>query len=150
MVSAKDFIINRIKDLVLKIRNIKVRYEYDSMASVHTVEVLPCDTYRNDEDYIRLEAEFYDDFIKNYPEESICFQSSDAPVRIENADYVLAGTDYYISDYFQNTLVNIPDVYSNLPAWAVNVQSIPSHEVLPIGLSGSQRFVKEEDYSLAA
>jgi hypothetical protein len=45
MVSAKDFIINRIKDLVLKIRNIKVRYEYDSMASVHTVEVLPCDTY---------------------------------------------------------------------------------------------------------
>lgn len=150
MVSAKDFIINRIKDLVLKIRNIKVRYEYDSMASVHTVEVLPCDTYRNDEDYIRLEAEFYDDFIKNYPEESICFQSSDAPVRIENADYVLAGKDYYISDYFQNTLVNIPDVYSNLPAWAVNVQSIPSHEVLPIGLSGSQRFVKEEDYSLAA
>ncbi len=150
MMSAKEFIINRIRELVHEIRNVKVRYEYDSMASVHTVEVSPCDIYRNDKDYMRLEAEFYDDFVKNFPEESICFQSSDAPVRIERADYVLAGIDYYISDYLPDASVNIPDVYSNIPTWAVSVQSTSPNGVLPIGLADNRKFVKEEDYSLAA
>ena len=93
---SKDYIINELTCFVEKFSKVRVRYEYDENALVHTIEVLPNDIYHLDEDYILWEMQVFEKFIKIYQTENICFISDDALVGIENPIFIKEGLDYAI------------------------------------------------------
>ncbi|MDR3187848.1 MAG: hypothetical protein LBT94_01510 [Prevotellaceae bacterium] len=90
----QEYIINELKTLLAKFPNVRVRYEYNQQAVVHTIEVVPRDVYRSEEEYILWESEMFDKFVERYPTENICFISDDALVGIEQVDFTLYGKNF--------------------------------------------------------
>lgn len=91
--TAKEFIISKIKAFVHDVTNAKVRYEYDDVARLHTVEVTPQSVY-DSKDFDKWESSLFDEFIAAYPADEIGFISNDALVGIDNVTYEDAGKDY--------------------------------------------------------
>ena len=91
--NATEFVINRLHSFVELFKNARVRYEYDSLAEVHTIEVFPQSVYDSD-DYLAWESSMFDDFANNFPGEVIGFISEDAVVGIKNADYAAEGIEF--------------------------------------------------------
>jgi hypothetical protein len=89
----KEYIISELKTFIKRFPSVRVRYEYDEPAFVHTIEVLPSKVYHFDEDYIAWESEMYDKFIELYYE-NICFITNDALVGIEHVDFELCGEKF--------------------------------------------------------
>lgn len=87
----KEFVIKNLEDLANRFPEIRVRYAYDSMALVHTVEICPSDFYRSNQDYIAWENTMFEKFVDSFPQENICFVSEDAIVGVENAEYEKIG-----------------------------------------------------------
>ena len=50
--TSNEYIINELNLLLEKIQNIRVRYEFDQMSSMHIIEIVPDDVYRNDALYL--------------------------------------------------------------------------------------------------
>lgn len=94
IMNAKEFIHAELLRFVEAFTEVRVRYEYDSEARVHTVEVLPKEIYHSDAAYIRWEDDFYRRFVDRFPMESICFVSEDALAGIDNPEFVLEGIEY--------------------------------------------------------
>ena len=91
--NATDFIITRLQSLTKEFKKAKVRYEYDIVAEVHTVEVLPQTVYDSPE-FLEWESRVFDEFVSAYPQEIIGFISEDALVGINHADYTAEGIEY--------------------------------------------------------
>ncbi|MDR1981993.1 MAG: hypothetical protein LBQ39_10315 [Tannerellaceae bacterium] len=91
---AKQYILNELGALIVKVPNVRVRYEYDENALVHCIEVIPNEIYHLNNEYVLWENEMTDKFIELFPKQNICFISDDALVGIENEEYVLYGTKY--------------------------------------------------------
>lgn len=78
-------------------KNARVRYEYDELSNVHTLEFTPKSVYES-EKFVNWEADTFDEFVNKYPCENICFISEDDLVGIENETYSRCGVDYYTSE----------------------------------------------------
>jgi len=91
---SKDYIINELEHFIKKFSKVRVRYEYDENALVHTIEVLPNEIYHLDEEYILWERQMFEKFISSYSTENICFISDDALVGIENPIFKKEGLEY--------------------------------------------------------
>ena len=91
---SKTYILKELETLITKFPDIRVRYEYDSNALVHFVEIVPNEVYHLDNEYIIWENNMDDRFIELFPTENICFISDDALVGIEKAEYTLYGSKY--------------------------------------------------------
>lgn len=92
--TAREYIRKNLESLIGKFPHIRVRYEYDGMAEVHVVEVVPNEVYRLDDAYIKWEEQMIDGFIQRFPTQNICFVSDDALVGIRDAEYILEGLAY--------------------------------------------------------
>jgi hypothetical protein len=90
----KKFIINELKCFIKQFPSARVRYEFHELANAHFIEVVPLETYLSNEAYIAWESAMWDRFVELYPEEGICFISTDALVGIQNAELTLCGKDY--------------------------------------------------------
>jgi hypothetical protein len=90
----KEFILKELKLFIEQFPQVRARYEFREFSGVHFVEIVPCEVYSFNEEYISWEVEMLDKFVELYPEEGICFISDDAVVCIENAEYALRGKDY--------------------------------------------------------
>ncbi len=90
----QEYIIAELESFIKRFSKVRVRYEYDENALVHTVEVLPNEVYHLNEEYILWERQLFYRFIERYPTENIGFISDDALVGIESAMYVKEGLDY--------------------------------------------------------
>ena len=99
-----DYILSKLENLLVLFHNVKVRYEYNDFANIHTIEVVPNEMFYFNEDYKNWEQATIDDFIRNYPTENICFISDDALVGIVNPSYENRG-HYYIEDVKQTVSV---------------------------------------------
>lgn len=104
---AQEYIKKQLTHFVKLFKKTKVRYEYDTLSRVHTIEVRPNKFYNLDPKYLQWEEEFYENFTKKFPTESICFVSDEDLVGIENVDFMAEG--YYYRR--QNS--------DNLNVWAV-------------------------------
>lgn len=91
---AKRFIYDELNVFIKRFPKTRVRYEYDSNAIVHMVEVVPSEVYHLDEDYIQWEEDLFNRFVAQYPAENICFVSDDALVGITESEFVLEGLEY--------------------------------------------------------
>lgn len=92
--NTKNYIIKEINHLVKLFPEAKARYEFDSKASVHVIEVLPFELYHSDKEYLAWEDDVFSRFVKKYPTENICFISEDSIVGINHADYTIVGEKY--------------------------------------------------------
>jgi len=91
------FIENKLSELVDKFPQIKVRYEYDEMCSLHTIEVLPKEIYNNNSDYQCWEEYVIFEFIDIYPEHNISFITDGALVPIGEIEVFEAnGSEHHL------------------------------------------------------
>lgn len=91
--SSKDFVIDKIKKFLQSFKNAKVRYEYDELARLHTLEIAPQSVY-DSETFDQWESSMFDDFVEKCPDENIGFISEDALVGIDKVTYEEEGTDF--------------------------------------------------------
>jgi hypothetical protein len=104
--NSTNFVIQKIDNLVAKIPNLQVRYEYDSFDNSHYVEVLPLASYKEDDTYIAFEQEFRQEFVKFYPRECLTFLSEGSLYEIESPIYIKEGTTS-INYFVKNKSVSI-------------------------------------------
>lgn len=92
--TSKDFIINRINELVNIFPNVKVRYEDHHLSNTHFVEVVPNEIYRLNEKFQVWEEEVVFQFIEKFPDQNLCFITDNAIVGIETVNYEAKGVLY--------------------------------------------------------
>lgn len=81
--TSNEYIINELNLLLEKIQNIRVRYEFDQMSSMHIIEIVPDDVYRNDALYLEWEDDLFSRFIEKFPTENICFISDKSYIEVK-------------------------------------------------------------------
>lgn len=91
--NAKDYIICKLDAFLDLFKNAKIRYEYDSLAKIHCVEVVPKELYESKE-FCQWEDDSIMNFIKEFPEENLYFFSDDSIVGILREDYAKEGIDF--------------------------------------------------------
>lgn len=130
----RDYIKQKVSELVSKFTNAKVSYEYDNMADMHLIEVKPEDVYSSEE-FCEWLNDFYIDSISSYPTEDITVFSEDEVLKVENPLFVFEGElyekyNYAISDVKDNVIyatssLNVDDSFSylfeDINAVAVNI-----------------------------
>lgn len=89
-----DYIIRKLKSFIEKFSNTKVRYENDEMSHIHMIEILPLEVYKKNNEYIKWESDFFDEFINKFQSENICFISEDALVGIDKVSFEKEGIYY--------------------------------------------------------
>jgi hypothetical protein len=72
---ANDFIIEKLKQLAEKIKEIQIRYEFRNSTQSHLVEIIPLRIFEEDEAYMKEEAKLEAEFEQLYPTEEIIFIS---------------------------------------------------------------------------
>ena len=92
--TSKEYIINELNLLLEKIQNIRVRYEFDQMSSMHIIEIVPDDVYRNDAAYLEWEDDLFSRFIEKFPTENICFISDKSSIEMKDPIYVKEGAGF--------------------------------------------------------
>lgn len=88
-----EYLKKQLTDLVSTFKNAKVNYEYDEIARIHTIEVLPQSVFDSDE-FAKWECHFFEKAFEAIPGEDVGFISEDAYVGIEHVDWSLQGDDY--------------------------------------------------------
>lgn len=82
--TSKEYIVNELNLFLEKIQNIRVRYEFDQLSSMHIIEIVPDDVYRNDKPYLEWEDNLFSRFIEKFPTENICFISDKSYIEVKN------------------------------------------------------------------
>lgn len=106
-----NFIQKSLKDFIKSFPKTRVRYEFDSDADVHCIEVVPNTIHHLDSACIEWERNFIDEFLKRFPYEHIYFFSDDAIIGITHCQFELVGNEYVI-DIVTNDInpsVNVED-----------------------------------------
>lgn len=112
--TASAYIKNKLTELSVSIKGVRLIYGYDGVAAVHVVEVAPDTIYDNDI-FIRKEKEILDKFLELYPKESIAFiKEGDVP-GVENELFRISGDDY--SDIYSLNLTQ--PGYQNVVCFSV-------------------------------
>jgi hypothetical protein len=95
MTKSQDFIIEKLNTLYTSIEGVKIRYEYREFMAAHFVEILPINTFENNQEYILLEMEIQDQFEMLFgSNEEILFISSDSLNKIKDVQFSLGYNDY--------------------------------------------------------
>ena len=84
---AREYILDQLKELHIRVEGIKIRYEFNDDLNTHLVEVLPLSLYEDNQEYILAEMEFEEEFRTEFPEEEILFVSADSLNQVENASF---------------------------------------------------------------
>jgi|SRR5690554_785721 len=95
---SKQYLFEKLQELSLNFKDIKIRYEYRLNTSSHIVEVIPLAVFQNDEEYMIAEANLEDEFESLFPQEDIVFVSEDSLTEIQRPDLLLG----YESVTFEN------------------------------------------------
>lgn len=90
MRKSQDFIIEKLDNLFDSIAGIRIRYEFREYMAAHFIEILPLDTFDNNQEYVKREMEIQEEFELNYGDsEEILFVSSESLNEIKNEQYSL-------------------------------------------------------------
>lgn len=88
-----DYLKKQLTDFVSSFKKAKVNYEYDELAEIHTVEILPQSIFDSDE-FAKWESNFFVKAYDEIPGEDIGFISENAYVGIEHVDWTIQGEEY--------------------------------------------------------
>lgn len=90
----EEFVIGKIKELVVLIPNVKVRYEHHKSSDSNFIEISPKEVYRENWMFANWEHKLFIEFIERFPYETICCITSDALVGIGRVDFETQGEEY--------------------------------------------------------
>ena len=88
-----EFMIEQVKRFLLLFAEAKVRYGYDDLAKVHTIEVSPSSLF-SDAFFQQWEGNIIEDFVRMNPTENICISPKDDVLGIGDVVYTGMGADY--------------------------------------------------------
>lgn len=92
-----DYLKEQLNELVKQFKNAKASYEYDELANLHTIEILPQAVF-DSEEFTDWECDFFKRAYKAIPGEDISFISEDAYFGIETVGWSVQGEDYLLSE----------------------------------------------------
>jgi|GEM_PF-403426 len=95
-----SFVKSKVDILVDSFPEIKCRYEHDVLSNTHIIEILPIHVYTSDDVYANKEIEIIDEFINNYPDESICFISEESLISVESPIFEKKGLLFGINEQY--------------------------------------------------
>lgn len=93
IMTAKDYIEEKLRLLKSTFTDIQIRYEHDPVAQSHLVEITPSYFKEGNEDYFKEEAKIVDEFNQLFPSDSVDFISKDSSIKIEDADLELGSEE---------------------------------------------------------
>ena len=102
---SKEFIVEKLKELVSIFPDLKVRYEFDSNTLTHKIEINPLELFESNDDYLNAEMNLENDFEDTFPNENIIFISNDSLTQIHNPEYefgynISIGEQTYINFHY--------------------------------------------------
>ena len=80
---ARDYIENKLNELVSRFDDIQIRYEYRNNTRSHLVEIIPLSFFEENEEYFEEEVAFEDEFEQLFPSENIVFISEGSLTEIK-------------------------------------------------------------------
>lgn len=89
--SIKEYIIQKLEELVFCFPNMKFKYIQDSYTKSHIIEVFPAEEYETNDEYSNFEADIIFDFITKYPEDEIIFVKEDSIFDFNRPIYEISG-----------------------------------------------------------
>lgn len=95
---SKQYLLEKLQELSLNFKDIKIRYEHRLNTSSHLIEVIPLAIFQSNEEYMLAEANLEDEFENLFPQEDIVFVSEDSLTEIKRPDLLLG----YESVTFEN------------------------------------------------
>lgn len=113
---AFDYLKEQLTEFVKTFKNVKVNYEYDQLANLHTIEVLPQVVFNSDE-FAIWECDFFEHAYDAIPYEDISFISEDAYVGIEHIDWSIQGSDYSQGGLMLDDHITINESSEDLDAY---------------------------------
>jgi len=93
--NSREYIHNKINELVRRFPNIKIVYQFDEISDIHIIEVLPKDFFENNEEYKQYESEISFEFDNKFLPESVLFVSENSLNQVEIPELELVGKNYY-------------------------------------------------------
>lgn len=106
--TAKEFVINKINEIIEKFPDTKVRYEYDDFTSSHIVEVLPASIHVENDEYITFALDLFFEFNRLFPEETLVIIDDESLTEIENCEYEVKGKQYFHDNmYLDNSWIDM-------------------------------------------
>lgn len=98
--TAENWVICRIKELVSSFPHIRVRYENHTLSNTHFLEIVPHSIFHINEKYKEWEEKLTFEFIQKFPNQNICFISDDAIVGLDHIDFEEKGSlfDFHYSE----------------------------------------------------
>lgn len=87
--NAKDFLELKLRNLLSKFEEIKVRYEYRSNTRSHLVEVVPLNFFEENKEFFIEETKIEDEFEKLFPSENVIFISDNSLTEIKEVQFKL-------------------------------------------------------------
>ncbi len=93
--NSREYIKEKLNELVKEIKSIKLIYEFDELSCIHTIKVLPITFFDLNDDFTEFQSDIIEYFMVNYPNESVLFISEeDKIVDIIKPEFILIGELY--------------------------------------------------------
>lgn len=90
MNKSKEFLKGKLKGVYGKFKGVKIRYEFREYMDLHLIEILPLDTFENNQAFVLEEIEIQEEFENLFGEdEEVLFISSESLNQIENSEFSL-------------------------------------------------------------
>lgn len=102
---ARDFIENRLQELIENFPQMRVSYKFDILSNSHFIEVLPSKEFRSNSEYSKFETNLIIDFISTYPNEDIVFVTENDLIEVNNPSFIKTGMLYDKESLFWNSKV---------------------------------------------
>lgn len=95
---ASEYIISSIKEWQRVFPEMDVRYAYDIRSHFHIIEVSPASSSSLNEEYAALELNFWDGFLRDFPEEELLISEPDIRNDMSNQLYPCEGAQTIVFD----------------------------------------------------
>lgn len=94
-----NYLKEQLTEFVNTFKGAKVNYEYDELAKLHTIEVLPQAIFDSDE-FSKWECDFFKQAYSTIPGEDVSFISEDAYFGLDEVQWSIQGEDYQLCEKF--------------------------------------------------
>lgn len=94
MMTSHEYIISKLEDFVKIFHQTRARYEIGNDGVTHIIEIVPNEVYHMDDSYLEWEDQFFNDFVRQFPYENICFITDDSALSIIRPIFTVEGLSY--------------------------------------------------------
>jgi hypothetical protein len=108
--TAKEYVINFINNLLVNHPFLSCTYGYDSLDYTHSIEIIPLGFNHKIPDFNLIEDQFYDEFFSLFPNEIVYILTTQSCFPISNPIYKKVGTQFNLWNEFELSKNNIDNV----------------------------------------